>query len=128
MITDIWTSFRALPLWTQIWVAAILMPANLASVVFLDQPYGVWVALLAIGGMLPNLPIMLIERGLSRLMSVPHLLIWGPLMALLIGLIPQVDGSYKTYLLVLMGINALSLIFDAKDTLAWMKGAREVAR
>lgn len=128
MITEIWSSFRALPLWVQIWVAAILVPVNLLSLAYVTQPFGWLVALLAVGGMIPNLPIMIVQRGFSRLMSLPHLLIWGLLMPLLIWLIPQVDGGYKTYLLALAVINAVSLVFDAKDMVAWFKGARDAAR
>ncbi|HIP24179.1 MAG TPA: hypothetical protein EYG79_11390, partial [Rhodobacteraceae bacterium] len=74
---DIWQSYRSLPLWVQIWVFGILVPVNSAAIFFVFQPSGLWVALLAIGAMLPNIPIMLYERGLSKMMAWPHLLPWS---------------------------------------------------
>ena len=59
MILDIWQSFRRLPLWVQGWVALILVPVNLAALLFLSAPQGTLVALLAVGGMAPNLLIMM---------------------------------------------------------------------
>lgn len=64
---DIWQSYRSLPLWVQIWVFGILVPVNSAAIFFVFQPSGLWVALLAIGAMLPNIPIMLYERGLHHI-------------------------------------------------------------
>ncbi len=128
MILDIWRSFRRLPLWVQIWVAVILVPVNMAAVLFWAQPLGLWVALLAVGAMALNLPIMVFERGFSKAMALPHVLIWTPL----IGLIMWVRGGdispcFRSYLTVLLVVNLISLIFDYKDAVAWWKGDRKVA-
>lgn len=129
MIGEIWQSFRRLPGWVQVWVAMILVPVNLAAVAFVGHPHGVWVAVLAIGGMVPNLPIMLIERGLSKAMSWPHVLIWTPLVALLLWLLAsgQGSGGYRTYLTVLLVVDLISLGFDYIDAGKWLKGDRGIA-
>ncbi|WP_228408756.1 hypothetical protein [Profundibacter amoris] len=67
----------------QIWVALILVPVNMASLLFLNEPKGMLIAALAVGGMMPNIAIMLAERGLSKMMALPHLLIWIPLLLIL---------------------------------------------
>lgn len=118
---DIWHSYRSLPAWVQIWVGLILVPANLASVFFLNQPNGLWIAILAVGGMIPNAFFMVFERGFSRIMAISHLILWTPLMFLLW---PQLGAPYATILFV---INGISLIFDVKDTNEWIKGERAVA-
>ena len=69
MIVEIWQSFRRLPLWVQIWVAGILVPVNLGSLLFLSEYEGVIVATLAVGGMAPNLVIMARDHGFSRAMA-----------------------------------------------------------
>ena len=51
LFTDIFQSFRRLPLWVQIWMVLILIPINLTSLFFLDQPMGSWIAALAVFGM-----------------------------------------------------------------------------
>jgi hypothetical protein len=35
---NLWQSFRRLPLWVQLWMAVILLPANLASLLLLHYP------------------------------------------------------------------------------------------
>ena len=74
LFIEIWNSFRALPLWVQLWMVVILMPINFASLFFLGEPQGGLIAFLAIFGMLPNMVIMIYDRGLSKLMAFPHLI------------------------------------------------------
>ncbi|MBL1434736.1 MAG: hypothetical protein COB08_000845 [Rhodobacteraceae bacterium] len=127
MILDIWRSYRSLPIWVQIWVFGILVPVNSAAVFFIFQPFGVWVALLAIGAMLPNIAIMLYERGLSKMMALPHLLPWSLLVFWLLIAMPQGSATYIAYLWVLLVVDTISLAFDIPDALKWRKGDRRVA-
>ncbi|QIE44535.1 hypothetical protein G5B38_02760 [Pseudohalocynthiibacter aestuariivivens] len=124
MIADIWHSFRSLPLWVQIWVFGILVPVNAAAILWVDAPYGGWVAALAIGGMLPNVWIMWRMRGFPRSMAVPHVLVWTPLVALLVwllsGLVGASDG-YIRYLWLLLAVDLISLGFDYVDTYKWLR-------
>ena len=129
LIADIWQSFRRLPLWVQIWVGVILVPVNMASSFFIYENMGVLIAALAIGGMAPNLVIMMFDRGFSKAMAIPHLLIWIPMVIFLVWIIqsPWAEGQYKTYLVLLMSVDALSLAFDISDTWKWAKGDRAAA-
>ena len=130
IVLEIWNSFRSMPAWVQIWVAFILAPVNMASLLFLNEVYGLWIALLAIGGMTPNLVIMAYERGLSKAMALPHLVIWTPLV-IIIALWLNDGGPdaqlFPMYLWVLLGVNLISLAFDLKDGLAWLGGDRDIA-
>ncbi len=130
MILDIWQSFRRMPLWVQIWVAMILVPVNAASIFYITQPSGVWIALLAIGGMAPNLIVMAVERGFSRTMALPHLVLWIPLVVLICCLLTDaqpLSGSYTSFLVILLVVDVISLAFDIPDAVKWWKGAREIA-
>ncbi len=130
MIADIWGSFRRMPLWVQVWVAVILVPVNLAPLFFLSAPYAIWVAVLSVGGMTPNLPIMLAERGLSKRMALPHVLIWPPLAVLLGWLLngpAGESGGYTTMLMVVLVVDLISLGFDIPDALKWLQGDRKIA-
>ena len=107
MTADIFASFRRLPVAVQAWVALWLAPVNMATLAFLGQRNGVLIAVLAIGGMAPNLVIMIRERGLSALMALPHLVIWTPLViVIVITLISGVGSGYAIFLVLLL----LSLI------------------
>ena len=125
---DIFNSLRALPIWVQIWVFIILVPVQVASLLFLSEPLGVWIAILAILGMMPNIFIILYERGFSKLMSIPHLLPWTGLVLLIIFARLEGSAGFEVYLWVLLVITSISLIFDYIDALKWWKGDRSVAR
>lgn len=127
VFVDIWTSLRALPLWVQIWTMFILAPINMASLFFLEQPLGKWVAFLAIIAMLPNIPLMLKDRGFSKVMGVPHTIPWTILVLMLIFFRPSGSAGYNVYLWLLLVINAISLPFDYTDSWQWFRGNRAVA-
>lgn len=130
MFVAIWHSFRRLPLWVQIWVAGILVPVNLVSLAFWTAPFGWLVACLAVGGMLPNLAIMLRERGLSKRMAVPHLMVWGPLVGVLVWLLMSglpLSQDYARFLWLLLAVDGLSLAFDIPDAVRWYRGDRDIA-
>jgi len=129
-----WYSFRSLPLWVQVWVGAVLIPANAASFFLLDSWSGRMAALAAVFVVATNIPIMLRERGMSKLMAMPHLLVWGPLqLALVLRLIdharsPPVTVIEQRYAVILIVVNGASLIFDALDSWRWLRGDRAVPR
>lgn len=127
LILACWRSYRALPLWVQIWTALILMPMNLASLTFLQQDGGVLVAILAISAMILNLPVLIRDRGFSKFMAVPHLIPWTVLVIYLVGWRPEGDATYTLYLQALVITNVIALAFDYVDAVAWLKGNRKVA-
>jgi hypothetical protein len=130
IIIEIWQSFRRTPLWVQIWVALILVPVNLLPLAFWGEPYAVWITIFSIGGMLPNLVIMMVGRGLSKCMALPHLLIWTPLVVML-GMLLQSDlgvsDGFRTVLTVILLVDLLSLVFDYIDGWKWWRGDRAIA-
>ena len=128
MISEIWHSYRRLPLWVQAWVSFILVPVNAASLAFLSEPWGLWLAAMAVGAMLLNGVIMLAERGFSKLMALPHVLIWTPMLGLVLWLLAQdIAPAYRTYLLILLAVDVVSLVFDVIDTRKWLSGDRKIA-
>lgn len=114
----------------QIWVALILVPVNLLPLAFWGEPYAVWITIFSIGGMLPNLVIMMVGRGLSKCMALPHLLIWTPLVVML-GMLLQSDlgvsDGFRTVLTVILLVDLLSLVFDYIDGWKWWRGDRAIA-
>lgn len=128
LFSDVWKSFMALPLWVKLWMALILMPANFAALYFFREPNGIMIASLAVLGMAFNLVPILIQRGLGKAMSIPHLIFWFPLIIFIVfTALPVAGGPYQIYLIVLLLINTISLVFDVVDTVKWIKGDRSVA-
>ncbi|WP_231703946.1 hypothetical protein [Cochlodiniinecator piscidefendens] len=127
MVNDVWQSFRRIPIWVQIWIVVILVPVNLWSLTYFEQPGGAAIALLAVGGMLPNVGIMAWERGLSKLMSLPHLVVWGPLIFVILFTMPNAEPKYLKFLYLLLMVDLLSLGFDVVDFRKWLRGDRSIA-
>jgi len=129
MILDIWQSYRRMPLWVQLWVALILVPMNAASLLFWGAPMGAWVTILAVGAMLLNGVIMLVERGFSKMMALPHVMIWTPLVVLILWLLSWGDltQGYARYLVILLVVDLISLALDYADTVKWLRGERHIA-
>ena len=129
-VADIWASFGRLPLAVRLWVMVVLVPVNLAALFFLTAPGGGLIAALAVGGMVPNAVLMVIERGFSRLMALPHVLIWTPLIVIVAGFLADralVGGGWRLYLTALLAVDLVSLAFDFRDLWKWARGARAIA-
>lgn len=127
-----WHSFRTLPLWVQIWVGGILVPVNALAFFMLDTWAGQLTAIAALFVVVTNIPIMLIERGMSKLMAVPHLIAWYPLVFSLGAQLFSASSPHEaaalewTFMILVIVINSISLLFDTKDSIDWIRGNREV--
>lgn len=129
-----WQSFRSLPVWVQIWVGLILVPANVAPFFLLDTWSGQRAAITALFVVATNMPLMLWYAGMNRALSIPHLLAWIPLE---IALVMRVTGQAGPETLAapelalawgLLVINGISVVFDVLDTWRWVRGERETPR
>lgn len=127
-LSDIYLNYRSLPIWVQIWVFGILVPVNAASIFFVAQPSGIWIAFLAISAMLINVPVMIVEKGFSKTMALSHLPLWTPLVLWLIFARPEGSEAYQTYLWILLVVDIISLGFDYPDAWRWWKGERGVTK
>lgn len=129
LMKDILASYFRMPRWVQIWVALWLVPVNLISLLFLESPSGTLVACLSIAGMLPNLYLPLIERGLGKSMALPHIIPWTLQWFTVVGLLlgdTELTAVYQAYLWVLLATNSVSLLFDYPETIAWFKGHKSI--
>ena len=133
-LTQVLASFLSLPTWVRVWLAVCLFPANAAAFLFADGPVGHWASLAFVLVGLSNGAMVWRQAGLSRLLALPHLLFWGPLQIYLVGyLIDAAKGATpfgpaEIYAAALASINGISLMFDAWDSLRWLRGERAVFR
>ena len=75
-----------------------------------------------------NLVPVVVNRGFSRVLAIPHLLFWLPLELILLTRILLADmGSAEWSLtMVVLVINGISLCFDVVDARRWWRGERDV--
>jgi hypothetical protein len=127
-----WHSFLSLPAWVQVWVGLVLIPANAASFFLLDYRSGQMAALAAAFVVVTNVPIMLCERGMSKLMAIPHLFAWGPLVVILVLRLAEHSNASEfslveqVFAIVIVTVNGISLAFDVVDSWRWLRGDRSV--
>ena len=128
LLSDIFASFRRLPLWVQVWGTVFLVPINMASLLVLDAPYGVWIAVLSWAALLINIPVVLAERGFGRLLAMSHLVFWGPQVLLIVWVLTShaaaITFPATIILPLLLVANLISLAFDVRETRDWIGGKR----
>ncbi|RMF10390.1 MAG: hypothetical protein D6763_05840 [Alphaproteobacteria bacterium] len=126
-------SWLGIKTWVKYWLFALngaflaaffFWPADIAKIIL--------IAYLATMPML--LAIMIVQRGLTRLLGIGHLIAWIPLVIYLTGrllgrsfgsqLSLENDGALYIYVLVLLGFVTVCLAFDVYDLVKWFKGAR----
>lgn len=131
-LAKIWRSYRSLPRWVQAWVGFVLIPVNVLPFFLLDTWSGRAGATAALLVVATNVPIMWFAGGMSRAMSLPHLLAWIPLEIALAVRISGAAGSLPpstaemALAIVLLSINGVSLAFDALDSWRWLRGQRDI--
>lgn len=125
---QMFASMAGLPRWVQLWLP-ILFGTNMASLAFLDSDVGRKIAIAFAVVLAFNMPMMLIQRGLTRLLAFPHF-IWIPLVVYLYGQLyganPLPPGTVRTYATMVFAFNLCSLLFDVIDAAKWLRGEREV--
>lgn len=125
---SLWRSFRRLPPWVQLWMAAVLLPANLLSLFLLQYPSARMVAIAAVLALGSNMLLMYGYGGFSRLMALPHLLVWGPLQVMLLMYLMASTPTTEEvmYISLVLAVNGISLLFDTLDSWRWLQGERQV--
>ncbi len=117
-----------LPLWVRLWIPFGLGAANLAAFFLTHTPTGYWAAWSAAFVVAVNGPIILVQRGWGKVLALPHLIVWIPLLAYVVHRIgePDVTNTELVYGIVLLVVNGISVVFDAADTWRWFAGERSV--
>ena len=130
-------SWRALPLWVEIWVLYLFV-ANLLCV-FTSSPQSLAIAICGSFILVTNTIVVIVWAGFTKVMSFFHVIAWVPLevyLGLSVILSPIDDvwptqeielWSYNMFLVVIVFItNLISLGFDFLDCFKYIKGDRHV--
>lgn len=128
-------SWMAMKTWVKVWLF-LLNGLFLLALVFLPRPSAWYILLgyLASGPLL--LGFMLIQRGLTRLLGLAHLIPWIPLLVYLVlrltttSVGPRIAFAgaplYTSYLITLTAAVGVCLALDVLDVVRWLRGERYV--
>jgi hypothetical protein len=132
---DIGQSWLALKPWVKVWLW-VLNAVFIAALVLPHSSLRTWIVLSYVGAGLCLLPIMIIQRGLTRLLGLGHLLPWTPLLIYLALRLcgdaagPRIHFSDDPwifgYVSVLISAVIVCLVFDVYDAYRWIRGERYV--
>ncbi len=125
--TDTLQQMTSLPLAMLVWIR-LLAFINITSLFWLKRPQGRWVlgALLFICAI--NLPMLIGGTGLGKILGVPHVLAWMPLIMYLAhqfrtGEI-QIKSVFGMWCLLVITVNLISVVFDSRDAVQYLLGDR----
>lgn len=128
-------SFRSMKTWVQVWLV-LLHALFVAALAFVEYPSARWILI----GWLASMPLigvfMVVQRGLTRLLAVAHLIPWTPLWVYLVLRLttdvagPRVAAAQEPalfgYLVAMVVALGVCLAFDVIDTIRWIRGERYV--
>lgn len=125
---ELYQSFLGLPTWVKIWMVAILIPTNMVGLLFLEHDIGIWIAVLGLAGMAPNILVMIFEKAFSKTMAVSHIIPWTILVVYLSiklfrGEVPEGPIYFVAWIVLL--VDSISLIFDYKESIEWFQERKQ---
>lgn len=117
------------PQWVQLWLNWMLFAVFiLPFALFIWKPSRkiALISLIASGLAGAGIQLMFAQMGYVRLLGLPHLIFWTPLAVYLFGQVRQKDLPQlaRGIIWVMLATIAVSLAFDAADTLRWLLGER----
>lgn len=123
---DIAEQIQSLPLLMLVWLR-LLGALNLSSVFFIRRIQARWV----LGAMLfvaaTNVP-MFLSMGLVKLGSIPHLVVWIPLVVWLAGQLRtgkvDIRSTFGVWCFAVMLVDLVSVVFDLRDGAQYLLGDR----
>jgi len=112
------------PLWLVIWVGWLGL-VNMASVAFWREIEARWVFAAFVAAFV-LMAVLFESKGYSRLLGLPHVIVWTPLLIYLYRRLSKVIGPrlFETWLRVLLATNGVSLVIDYVDVLRYLLGDR----
>ncbi len=117
------------PAWVGIWLNVLLLGAFILPIVLLfwrqSRMAGIWTL---IASVLSGVSVtwMFDQLGYVKLLGLPHLIFWGPLLVYLWGQSRRSDMPIwpQRIMYVAMAVIAISLAFDLVDVLRYVLGER----
>jgi len=119
------------PRWVFFWVMFILTLVNMASLFFLDHPIGVATLLGLLYIVMFNMPMLLMQKGVSRATSIPHVLPFAlGVLLVAVWLFSDLTSGLEAgsalfyYAWIVLIVNSISLLLDILDSVRWVWGDR----
>jgi hypothetical protein len=119
-------SWLSLKTWVKLWLF-VLNIVFLISVFFLDEPVGFWIFVAYIVSGMFLFVILGIQRGLTRLLGLGHLVPGIPLIIYLVMQLSKLsDPLLIGYIWLVLLTFGMCLILDILDVIRWFLGERYV--
>lgn len=133
-VVRIATSIRLLPLWARLWIVLVVVPVNAAGFFMLHTASGWAITIAALFVLTSNAALLWHRAGTSRLLSIPQLIAWVPLLGLLVARLVGGWGpdnlEAQEWALAVMAVMAttVTLFFGVVESWRWWHGERLAQR
>ena len=112
----------------RVWLGVLIVLNGIVPLWFLDHPEA-WVAMATVHSAFLIGVVLFKIQGFTRLLGLMHVP-WIILLALLWGKMGQVPTSepFGVWMRVVFALDAVALVFDAKDVIKYLAGDRQPVR
>lgn len=122
-ITETLQQAAALPLGALIWIRALAL-INLISLIFIKRKQARWVLAALLFIMSINIPMLLWSTGLVKILGLPHVIAWAPLIVYLAHQLRtgqvELKSKFGVWILGVITLNLISIVFDTRDVIQYL--------
>ena len=117
------------PQWVAYWTGALTIVAFVLPLSLFVWPQSRWAGILTVlGSVLAGTAVgwLYDTLGYVKLLGLPHIVIWGPLVVYLLGQVRRADMPSwpRRIIWVVIAFISVSLVFDGVDVLRYVMGNR----
>jgi hypothetical protein len=127
-LVETWAQANSLPIGMLIWIR-MLAVVNIASVFWLRHIQARWILAAIVFIIAINMPMLRAGTGLIKLLGVPHVIVWVPLIIYLAVQFRSGALDFQTRLgkwcVAVMMTNLVSVVFDIRDGFQYWMGDRD---
>jgi hypothetical protein len=128
-LSDAIEQINALPLGMLIWIRTLGF-INTSSIFLLRRSEARWVLAAFVFIAIVNPAMMAAGTGLVKLLGIPHLVVWIPLVAYLAVRLrsgqTDIRSPFGAWCAIVMLVNLISVVFDLRDGVQFVLGDRGV--
>jgi hypothetical protein len=125
-LSDAFTQLYSMPLGFILWIRWLGLVNVVGGLVFVRRPQARWVLAAMVFILVTNVGLMMAGSGLVKLLSIPHLFAWIPLVAYLAMQLRSghvdIRKPFGIWCLVVMVTDLVSVVFDLRDGAQYLLG------
>jgi hypothetical protein len=125
-LSDAFTQLYSMPLGFILWIRWLGLVNLVGGLVFVRRPQARWVLAAMVFILVTNVGLMMAGSGLVKLLSIPHLFVWIPLIGYLAMQLRsghvEIGKPFGIWCLIVIMTDLVSVVFDLRDGAQFLLG------